>query len=140
VSQKLGAFRRNPNLNLSRLCHCSKANIYADDTHTITSTDRVELIYMRKKELLNISDWLRVRKLSVNPPKTTFNFIGHQRRIIEINKLPSIKLDPIYSALVQLLYRNRMWYGSAYRLHCSELSITLLALPTWTPSVPAKTM
>ena len=60
----------------------SKANMYADDTHTtIASSDRAELISMTKKELLNISDWLRVNKLSLNPQKTEFMVIGHQRRI-----------------------------------------------------------
>ena len=48
----------------------SKANMYADDTHTtIASSDIKELIRMTKKELLNISDWLRVNKLSANPKK-----------------------------------------------------------------------
>jgi len=40
----------------------------ADDTHkTIASNDKTELISMTKKELLNISDWLRVTELSANP-------------------------------------------------------------------------
>ena len=60
----------------------SKANMYADDTHTtIASNEIKELIRMTKKELLNISDWLRVNKLSANPKKTEFMVIGHQRRI-----------------------------------------------------------
>ena len=46
----------------------SKANMHADDTQaTIASSDIAELIRMKKKELLNISDWLRVSKLSANP-------------------------------------------------------------------------
>ena len=41
----------------------SKVNMYADDTHTtIASNDIAEFISMSKKELLNISDWLRVKK------------------------------------------------------------------------------
>ena len=48
----------------------SKANMYADDTHTtIASNDIKELVRMTKKELLNISDWLRVNNLSANPKK-----------------------------------------------------------------------
>ena len=48
----------------------SKSNVYADDTHTtIASNDIAELIRMTKKELLNISDGLRVNKLSANPKK-----------------------------------------------------------------------
>jgi len=48
---------------------------------------------MTKKELLNISDWLRVNKLSANPHKKDFMVIGHQRRINEINNLPPLKLN-----------------------------------------------
>ena len=72
----------------------SKANMYVDDTHTkIASNDIAELMRTTKKELLNISDWLRVNKLSANPQKTEFMVIGHQRRINDINDLPSLKLN-----------------------------------------------
>ena len=43
----------------------------------------------------------------------TFFFRGH--------------LCPVYTAPVQLLHRSRRCYGSANRLHCYELSVTLLA-------------
>ena len=47
--------------------------MYADDTHTtIASNDITELIGMTKKEMLNVSDWLRVNKLSVNPQKSEY--------------------------------------------------------------------
>ena len=56
----------------------SKANMFADDTlRTIASNNIIELIRMTKKELLNISDWLRVNKLSANPKKTEFMVIVH---------------------------------------------------------------
>ena len=42
--------------------------MYVDDTHTtITSSGTSEFTRMLKKELLNISEWLRVKKLSANP-------------------------------------------------------------------------
>ena len=48
----------------------SKANMYADDIHTaIASNDIKELVRMTEKELLNISDWLRVNKLSASQKK-----------------------------------------------------------------------
>ena len=48
----------------------SKSNMYADDTHTtIASNDIKENVRITKKELLNISDWLRVIKQSSNPKK-----------------------------------------------------------------------
>ena len=34
--------------------------------------------------------------------------------------------DPCYNVLVQLLIRNRMCYGSAFRFYCSDLFETLL--------------
>ena len=44
----------------------SKASM--DATHTtIASSDIAELIRMTNKELLNISDWLRVNRLGANP-------------------------------------------------------------------------
>ena len=54
---------------------------------------RIPFLVMTKKELLNISDWLRVNKLSANPKKTEFMVIGHQRRINEIDDLPPLELN-----------------------------------------------
>ena len=49
---------------------------YADDTHTtIASSNIAELIRMTNKELLNISDWLRVNKLSASPQKNSLLLI-----------------------------------------------------------------
>ena len=68
--------------------------MYADDAHTtIASNNIIELIRMTKKELLNISDWLRVNKLGANSKKTEFMVIGHQHRINEIDDLPSLELN-----------------------------------------------
>ena len=48
----------------------SNANMYADDTHaTIASSEIAELLRTTNKELLNISDWLRINKLSASPQK-----------------------------------------------------------------------
>ena len=42
--------------------------MHADDTHTtIESNDITDFISMTKKELLNINDWLRVKKQRANP-------------------------------------------------------------------------
>ena len=48
---------------------------------------------MTKRELLNISDWLRVNKLSADPKNTEFMIIGHQRRINEIGDLHRLELN-----------------------------------------------
>ena len=56
--------------NFESCLEFSKASMYADDTHTTIASNHIaELMHMTKKELLNISDWLRVNKLSANPKK-----------------------------------------------------------------------
>ena len=53
----------------------SSASMYADDTHTTIASDDIgELAQMMKEELQNISEWMRVNKLSANPKKTEFMF------------------------------------------------------------------
>ena len=44
--------------------------MYADDTHvTLTSNNVDDLIANAHRELGNISEWMRVNKLSANPKK-----------------------------------------------------------------------
>ena len=44
--------------------------MYADDTHTIVvSEDNNKLTQMMNEELENISEWMRINKLSANPKK-----------------------------------------------------------------------
>ena len=66
-----------------------KANLYADDTETtISSSDIGDLIRSFQTELDNISDWMRVNKLSVNPDKTEFMVIGNPPRTNKVADLP----------------------------------------------------
>ena len=66
----------------------SKANIYANDNNvTIASNDEDELVIDAQAELLNIDDWMRVKKLSPNPSKTEYMVIGHPRKIKATNML-----------------------------------------------------
>ena len=53
-------------------------------------------------------------------------YIGEDADTPWINISPLCKSGPVYTALVQLLHRSRSCYGSANRLHCYELSVTLL--------------
>ena len=63
----------------------SKASMYADDTHvTITSNNLENLLENAQRELLNISEWMRINKLTANPKKTEYMLIGHPRKV---NKL-----------------------------------------------------
>ena len=40
--------------------------------------------YEAQQELLNLSEWMRINKLSPNPAKTEYMIIGHSRKL---NKL-----------------------------------------------------
>ena len=63
----------------------SKAGMYADDTHvTLTSDSLAELFESAREEMMNISEWMRINKLSINPQKTEYMIIGHPRRTNKI--------------------------------------------------------
>ena len=48
----------------------SKAGMYADDTHvTLKSDSLAELFESAREEMMNISEWMRIIKLSINPQK-----------------------------------------------------------------------
>ena len=64
--------------DFERCLKYSKANIYADDTNiTIASNDKEKLVADAQAELHNITEWMRVNKLSPNPSKTEYMIIGH---------------------------------------------------------------
>ena len=67
----------------------SKLNLYADDTETtISSSDIEDLVRNFQGEIENISDWMRVNKLSINPVKTEFMVIGNPHRTKKLADLP----------------------------------------------------
>ena len=56
----------------------SRASIYADDTNvTIASDDIQRMIDNTSQEMLNLSEWMRINKLSPNSQKTKVMIIGH---------------------------------------------------------------
>ena len=56
----------------------SKVNLYVDDTEKTISSSDIDLLRNFQAELENISDWMRVNKLSINPDdKTEFMVIGN---------------------------------------------------------------
>ena len=72
----------------------SKAGIYADDTQvSLASSDVDELIRKAQDELDNISEWMRLSKLSANPQKTEYMFIGHPNRTNKLTEQEELKLD-----------------------------------------------
>ena len=56
----------------------SRTSIYADDINvTIASDDIQRMIDNASQEMLNRSEWMRIKKLSRNPHITEFMIIGH---------------------------------------------------------------
>ena len=80
--------------DLEECLQSSRASIYADDTSlTITSSDPVKLADDAHHELLNISEWMRVNKLSPNPKKTEFMVIGHPLKTKNFDLPQALTLD-----------------------------------------------
>ena len=72
----------------------SRASMYADNTEiTISSNNQVELIETAQAELLNISEWMRINKLSLNPTKTEYMIIDHPRRRKIGESLPQLFIN-----------------------------------------------
>ena len=72
----------------------SRASIYADDTSlTIASSNPVKLLKDAHRELLNISEWMRVNKLSPNPKNTQFMIIGHPLKTKSLDLPEILTLD-----------------------------------------------
>ncbi len=68
--------------------------MFADDTHvTVSSRNIEELINKAQEELINISEWMRLNKLSANPSKTEYMIIGHPRRTNNIEVRDTLKLN-----------------------------------------------
>ena len=68
--------------------------MYADDTEiTISSNNQAELIETAQAELLNIAEWMRINKLSLNPTKTEYMIIGHPRRRKKGESLPQLFIN-----------------------------------------------
>ena len=56
----------------------SKASMYADETHvTITSNNLENLLENAQREFLNISEWMKINRLTANPKKVEYMKIGY---------------------------------------------------------------
>ena len=68
--------------------------MYADDTHTtISARDIEELDRNTQVELGNISEWMRINKMSSSPKKTEYMIIGHPSRINKITEIAKFKMN-----------------------------------------------
>ena len=70
-------------------------NIYADDTCVTISSDNLnDLIIDMKNELENISNWMRINKLSLYACKSEVMVVGHRRKLSKVgNELPNFVLN-----------------------------------------------
>ena len=67
----------------------SKAYLYADDTEVSLSSNEIgNVIQNFQAELENISEWMRINKLSIHPEKTEFMVIDHPRVQSKLPELP----------------------------------------------------
>ena len=72
----------------------SKAGMYADDTQVSLASSSVdELVRKAQDELSNISEWMRLNKLSANPQKTEYMFMGHPNRTNKTTEQEKLKLN-----------------------------------------------
>ena len=84
-------------IHLNDFEHClehSRANMFADDTEiTVSSNNQAELIETAQAELLNIAEWMRINKLSLNPIKTEYKIIDHPRKRKNGELLPQVFIN-----------------------------------------------
>ena len=74
----------------------SRANLYADDTEVSFSSNELSDVASNfQAELKNISEWMRINKLSIHPEKTEFMVIDHPRRQSKLPELQPFYLDNI---------------------------------------------
>ena len=52
---------------------------------TIASNDVEKLLCDAQQECFNLSEWMRINKLSPNPAKTEYMIIGHSRKLNTLN-------------------------------------------------------
>ena len=72
----------------------TKAGMYSDDTQVSLASSNVdELVRKAQDELCSISEWMRLSKLSANPQKTEYVFIGHPNRTNKITEQEELKLN-----------------------------------------------
>ena len=121
--------------DFERYLQSSWASIYADDTSlTIASSNPVKLFEDAHQELLNISECMRVNKLSPNPKKTEFIIKGHPIKtrnldlpdVLMLDGKDIIKIDQAKSLCV--IIDKRLTWDEHFRLVKGIMSAGLIAL------------
>ena len=76
--------------NFEKCLKASKVGMYVDDTQEPLASSNVdELVRKAQDELGNISEWMRLSKLSANPQKAEYMFVWHPNRTIKISEQES---------------------------------------------------
>ena len=80
--------------DLEKYLKFSRAIIYADDTNiTIASDDVAKLAEDNHHELSNLTERMRVKKLTPNPKKTEFMTTGHPLKTKNLDQPEVLKLN-----------------------------------------------
>ena len=51
-----------------------------------------KLVFKAQQEILNLSEWMRINRLSPNPGKTEYLITGHSRKVNALNISSVVKL------------------------------------------------
>ena len=70
------------------------SNMHADDTCVNIASENLNELLTDLKNELEISNWMRINKLSLNASKSEYMVIGHRRQLNKIgNDLPDLVLN-----------------------------------------------
>ena len=91
--------------------------MYADDTCVnIASENLNELLTDLKNELENVSNWMRINKLSLNASKSEYMVIGHRRQLRSmISEYRTRNHGDLQIPKVMLEYAKRSFYFSGVK-------------------------
>ena len=91
--------------------------MYADDTHLTYADNDISKIELNlNQDLVNVSEWLIVNKLTLNKSKTEFMLIGSRQRLNTFDNAPTIAINgapikqvPVSKSLGVHIDENLSW-------------------------------
>lgn len=72
----------------------------------IASDDIEKLVFDAQQELLNISEWMIINKLSPSPAKTEYMIIGHSRKVNALNISNALTLN---GSDIKRVTKTKLW-------------------------------
>ena len=95
----------------------SQPRMYADDTHLTYADNHISKIELNlNQDLVNVSEWLIVNKLTLNKSKTEFMLIGSRQRLNTFDNAPTIAINgapikqvPVSKSLGVHIDENLSW-------------------------------